>query len=319
MGLGQVTDGLSGYSTNPSFLITSGSPVVVTNSTGIPTYTPPTAPNLLGGSIQTNSPGNSTLVPYTGSNSNLSVNPASPVQITGASFPTTPGSTSPIQVIPDQLAAAFQVTGLPGGDDNYFNSCFSGSDVRILLEMPNTYPSTSTTKLIELTECTTITVSVFRSKIPVRAAGFAGVKSYARSGRTIAGTLILTQLGYDTLIQFYSAEVAAYGASKSDSFFHPDQLPPFNITLVFASEYGYVAVQRLLGVEFLNDGTVYSVNDAYSERTLTYVAADLTPLAGINSPTQSLVDIGTAIFAFPNAPGQKTVYDVWAQNRGLGG
>jgi hypothetical protein len=57
-----------------------------------------------------------------------------------------------------------------------------------------------------------------------------------------------------------------------------DQLPPFNLTLLFSNELGYASYQRLLGVSFVDDGAVYSIQDLFSERTLVSLAEDFTEL-----------------------------------------
>ena len=66
--------------------------------------------------------------------------------------------------------------------------------------------------------------------------------------------------------------------SKDTQYFKFDQLPPFNLTLLFNDEYGYASYQRLLGVRFVSDGVVYGSQDMYTEQTLTYLASDFTPL-----------------------------------------
>ena len=67
-------------------------------------------------------------------------------------------------------------------------------------------------------------------------------------------------------------------SSKETPSFQFDQLPPFNFTLLFNDETGYASYQRLLGVRLVSDGVIYSTQDMYSEQTITYMAADLTPL-----------------------------------------
>jgi hypothetical protein len=66
--------------------------------------------------------------------------------------------------------------------------------------------------------------------------------------------------------------------SKDTEYTKTDQLPLVNLTLLFCDEYGYASYQRLLGVTFVMDGTVYSSSDMYTEKQLTYMASDLTPL-----------------------------------------
>ena len=64
-----------------------------------------------------------------------------------------------------------------------------------------------------------------------------------------------------------------------------DQIPPFDITLAAASEYGGMAVMRIYGVEILNEGYGVSIDDIVSEQQMTYVARTLVawkaiPLSG---------------------------------------
>lgn len=54
-----------------------------------------------------------------------------------------------------------------------------------------------------------------------------------------------------------------------------DQLPPFDITLAAANEYGALAVMRIYGVEILNEGYGVSIDDIVSEQQMTYVARTL--------------------------------------------
>ena len=66
---------------------------------------------------------------------------------------------------------------------------------------------------------------------------------------------------------------------SADTYYkHVDQLPPFNLTLLFSNELGYASYQRLLGVSFVDDGAVYSIQDQFSERTLVFLAEDFTEL-----------------------------------------
>lgn len=54
-----------------------------------------------------------------------------------------------------------------------------------------------------------------------------------------------------------------------------DQIPPFDITLAAANEYGSLAVMRIYGVEILNEGYGVSIDDIVSEQQMTYVARTL--------------------------------------------
>ena len=66
-----------------------------------------------------------------------------------------------------------------------------------------------------------------------------------------------------------------------------DQIPPFDITLAAANEYGSASVMRIYGVEILNEGYGVSIDDIVSEQQETYVARSLVgwrPMKGITLP-----------------------------------
>lgn len=63
-----------------------------------------------------------------------------------------------------------------------------------------------------------------------------------------------------------------------DSLLYADTLPPFDITLTFASETGNAAFMRILDVSILNDGSGVSVDTVVMERAMTYVARKITPV-----------------------------------------
>lgn len=54
-----------------------------------------------------------------------------------------------------------------------------------------------------------------------------------------------------------------------------DQIPPFDVTLAAANEYGALAVMRIFGIELLNEGYGVSIDDMVSETQYTYVARTL--------------------------------------------
>lgn len=90
-----------------------------------------------------------------------------------------------------------------------------------------------------------------------------------------------------------------FDTSKDTIYSKVDQLPPLNMSLLFSNEYGFASYQRLLGVRFVMDGSVYSTQDMYTERQITWVASDLTPLlpltlSSLYQNRRSRVSCGTA-------------------------
>ena len=53
---------------------------------------------------------------------------------------------------------------------------------------------------------------------------------------------------------------------------YEDEIPPFDITISFANEYGQKATIVLYGVEILNEATGFSIDNVTSEKACTFVA-----------------------------------------------
>ena len=53
---------------------------------------------------------------------------------------------------------------------------------------------------------------------------------------------------------------------------YDDEVPPFNITISFANEYGQKAVVVIYAVEILNESTGFSIDNVVSEKACTFVA-----------------------------------------------
>lgn len=69
--------------------------------------------------------------------------------------------------------------------------------------------------------------------------------------------------------------------------FYADQIPPFDITLAAANEYGDLAVMGIFGVEFLNEGWGVSIDDLVSEKQYTYLCRDLSWWRWVSNPRLS--------------------------------
>lgn len=56
-----------------------------------------------------------------------------------------------------------------------------------------------------------------------------------------------------------------------------DQIPPFDIVINAANEYGHLAQKSIIGVEILNAGSGVSIDDITIDEAMTYVARKITP------------------------------------------
>lgn len=161
-----------------------------------------------------------------------------------------------------------------------------------------------------------VSYAVQREKAPIYVMGRVDPLSFSRGKRGIAGTIItlmldthiLTdpngpfgQLGFiadkDEIIASPLDINAADQTSDLDQLqpgftFSPgdlgdnfqlstawyvDQLPPFDIVLVAANEYGKAATMRIYGVEILNEGSGFSIDDMVIDNQMTFVARTLLP------------------------------------------
>lgn len=123
-----------------------------------------------------------------------------------------------------------------------------------------------------LGEIQTISYSIHMEKRPVRSIGNVNAKDYVMGPRTIAGSLVFA---------VFNKHFAEDIIKDHNNFFTEgtaylvDELPPFNIVISMANEYGIRSKMVIYGVRLLNEGQVMSVNDVYTENTYQFVATDI--------------------------------------------
>jgi len=74
---------------------------------------------------------------------------------------------------------------------------------------------------------------------------------------------------------------------------YADQIPPFDIALAAANEYGALAVMRIFGAEILNEGSGMSVDDIVTEQQHTWVARTILPWTPVTPDNVSRVYNGS--------------------------
>jgi len=158
---------------------------------------------------------------------------------------------------------------------------FSGTDIKVMIAVPDGNGGKAIIK--EMRNLQTLSYSVFREKGPVRSLGFIGEKGKARGTRTIAGSIVFTVFDRHPLLDVMRAGFGDSGPPSgvaeglaSLAYTLPDQLPPFDIILHFANEYGFTAELVLFGVEIVSEGQVQSIQDIITENTMQYTARHMT-------------------------------------------
>lgn len=186
-------------------------------------------------------------------------------------------------------------------------SSFSGTDIRVVI-------SGETIGSIQA-----LSYAIQREKGPVYVMGSADPLSFSRGKRGIAGTMITLMLDRHPLLKepFSSMKFVADNgelyptdeniqdaATTADlenvgnenftandisdnytvsSAWYFDQLPPMDMVVIGANEYGNAATMRIYGAEFLNEGSGFSVDDLTIENQMTYICRSVLPWRKLGS------------------------------------
>lgn len=126
-----------------------------------------------------------------------------------------------------------------------------------------------------LAELQTLSISTDRDKRPVRSLGSVQVKGFTRGPRTIAGTMIFTVFDRNVLWELLDADPSDLDGDDKFRAALMDQLPPIDITVQFANEYGSISRMTIYGVEFVNEGRTLSIENLLLEDVVQYVARDI--------------------------------------------
>lgn len=85
--------------------------------------------------------------------------------------------------------------------------------------------------------------------------------------------------GENTAASF--AEDVTRDIAKAATPHYADEVPPFDITISFANEYGQKACMVIYGVEILNEGGGFSIDSIIAEKACTFVARRLDPMVPV--------------------------------------
>jgi len=135
-----------------------------------------------------------------------------------------------------------------------------------------------------LTELQTLSISTHRDKNEVRAFGHVYSKGVVRGPRTVAGSMVFTVFNshvLQELMELHSSEFDQGIVTTTIA----DQIPPMDLTIVFANEYGNISRMAIYGVEIVNEGMVMSIEDLFTESTINFIARDFDPIRGVEDRT----------------------------------
>jgi hypothetical protein len=132
-----------------------------------------------------------------------------------------------------------------------------------------------------LAELQTISVSTFREKNAVRAFGKSNPSGWVRGQRTIAGSMIFTVFDRNVLFELLDFDPSDFDGDNKFTAAILDQLPPMDITITFANEYGSLSRMTIYGVEFVSEGKTMSIENLFLESEVQYIARDLDPMTPV--------------------------------------
>lgn len=166
---------------------------------------------------------------------------------------------------------------------SYPNESFSGCDMVATILMPSLKDDGSK-NVYTIGELQTISYSIHMDRMPIRSVGNINAKDYVMGPRTIAGSLVFAVFN-----KHFSKNILDNAKNEFDNgySFLIDELPPFDIVLSLANEYGLRSKIVIYGVRLINEGQVMSVNDIYTENTYQFIATDLDYLDDENSYSSS--------------------------------
>ena len=158
-----------------------------------------------------------------------------------------------------------------------------------------------------------LSYAIQREKGPNYVMGSADPLSFSRGKRGIAGTLVTLMFdrhilfqkpfnelqfvadndeifprGGDLLNADSTADLFNVGDTNfssnniSDNYtvtnaWYVDQVPPFDTVIIGANEYGNSSSMRIYGIEILNEGSGFSIDDIVIESQMTFVARTILP------------------------------------------
>lgn len=115
---------------------------------------------------------------------------------------------------------------------------------------------------------------------------------FTQAFTTAISSAVLTSANPNAPLGSVSAESQLTDISSDQELALPwytDQIPPFDITLAANNEYGASAKMQVFGVEIMNEGSGFSVDDIVVEQQMTYVARAILPWTRVGTQFVQLV------------------------------
>lgn len=167
---------------------------------------------------------------------------------------------------------------------------FSFTDVHATIILPFN-PGQGDSSSCYLPGLTLISISEHRDVFPVVSLGRRGIKGFTTGHRTTAGTLGFTLLGEIPFADAMRRYMSWRGMTSQLKFASPDELPPFDLSLVFMNEKGENASLLIRSVKLLDRSQNISVRDIQLTEVYSFMATNCSYF--IEDATMSTVELTT--------------------------
>ena len=151
---------------------------------------------------------------------------------------------------------------------------FSGSDCNVFAKTNNNSP-------IHLDSVSTVSVSIYEAKAPVRRLGYSSPVGFTGNIRTVAGSIICVLRDNHPLSELmgYPNKHKKHRDDKDEVFnssnFNSGALFPFDLMLMYKNEVGDALGFSIYNVEIISEGIVTSTNDMITEVVLQFQATHI--------------------------------------------
>lgn len=176
---------------------------------------------------------------------------------------------------------------------------YSGIDAVAYVTLPNK----ETRKLGTLS---LVSISTHRDKFPVSQLGKVSPSGFTLGHRTIGGTMVFATLDRTVWEDFMTIWEYSRGTKfpRDLKRGHPDDLPPFDVVITFANEYGNTSFMGLSGVTILDQGQTFGVDNIEVMETYAYMALEIIPM---QANSTDIVGAGSStVVATPTASSSPT-------------
>ena len=161
---------------------------------------------------------------------------------------------------------------------------YAGADITAYVAIREDYSDDKCPRplLSPLAELQTLSYSIFRENNDVRSLGGVNVRGITAGPRTIAGSMIFSVFNQRVMKQLLMRgrkDSSAILENPADlEYVLLDQLPPFDILVKYANEYGNRSYMILFAVRCFTEGQVHSIHDAMTETTVQFKARGILPM-----------------------------------------